>query len=1451
MATHDDLDINISQNEESELSEKEYSDILGLEGMAGGGEAALEETEEEKEEDIFAYVFAEHHGQKQRPAYRRYTYEDESEERQEAEINVTEHRENERKREDLFTNVSLDDDEQLDRDEDITSIPTETSKIQHIHTDFDEVAYSRPIDIMINRDEQIIHSELRILENIVQESTQIPMIEHRQNEGKLETLSINISLAEPDISAYESSIPLDQMENWKNSSISEREAVSNEKFNTAEYWNYLQTNVSEYAHSVQLENEQLYRDVEVAGISAVFSQYEPIYPEIGEEKAKNQIDNPIKSNEQIVHSEIQPTEVFVQESMQISIPEQYTSPNKIFRQEEMVEVFSYAKKQEENKTVVQSFESVKREPQQEIAQGQSEKTTRDVNIAGRSNAEGQKDTAAEQGKVDIEASIQAHELKEETAREFHTSVDIDNKITNVYEQGKTAVRSMSEDDLIAEGHRETEKYIKPVTLAVAMFASSSAISNIKSELEKTTKAVEETILLIEQGKLSLSDLNGKKKELAEKLKKLELPKETVHRIIRGRKDSYDLMVTQASLVDLDMRKQILEPKQREHLNSKQFFDMRKKETHELVALYFKNSKNEVLLKTDIMNLSVKDSKKLERSAKKNCLTSRDISAIRVARKLGNLKRARIAHGVTKTKAYIRTFYDLSRNMKDEMIDEGLQTISVSQKVSFASYSVIKAGIAAGRVSVQLINKIPAVRWIESKAIAGGKYVGKAVVQGIKEAGSVVTTPVKKAVTKVQNTAKTEIEKKVSKKTIAEIRKARAKATEKGKKAIVKAKKVAGGVKKGAKAVGKTTRIVSTPIRFIGSGVNKIISFLNAVKIKIAIGFLALAAAYMLLIAIMCMLIAIGSSSGEGIATTILSRDTTLVATMVNTLQGRIDAREAEAVELTETVKSPEVLGGRTIDRYGYQKEDGTWTDGYTITHVDKNGIQIASGANNSKDVIILIYLLMQADFDSYTNARDKLLLDMWDLMNPDCTYDESDIYTCSVGCETVYYACNDSATLTNTSYTYETASAMQGYIDEGVFFKESIKKNTYGDSYKSVCNGHDHGSSSTTVTTPSGCDNYAISLSGTSYTVTCNGHTINHGSKTTTGHPEAPSGCSDYTTTYSSGKYTLTCKGHTTSHTATSGSISTPTGCDSYSTSLSGTTYTTTCNKTGGSTHNHGSKTGTGEADVPSTDCDNYTVTYYCSGHSVEACFGHKDIEVSVTTIFMEQMFESNELPTSSTGAHYSSYWTRLSKFKSNTEAWNSGWTENYIAWANSLYNQNWTTLYGIDPLGGISMCARFTEEEIAVILAENGLTDRNNPQYRACYFALSKVGYPYSQALRDSGNAYDCSSLCYYAWAYAGKNITYEGSNTAAQEAKGLVNNGILVYDSTDSGSSYNQVNLQSGDLIFYSYENNDRYLDISHVAIYIGNGMVVEARGTAYGVVYREVPNISKIVLICRVRY
>ena len=52
----------------------------------------------------------------------------------------------------------------------------------------------------------------------------------------------------------------------------------------------------------------------------------------------------------------------------------------------------------------------------------------------------------------------------------------------------------------------------------------------------------------------------------------------------------------------------------------------------------------------------------------------------------------------------------------------------------------------------------------------------------------------------------------------------------------------------------------------------------------------------------------------------------------------------------------------------------------------------------------------------------------------------------------------------------------------------------------------------------------------------------------------------------------------------------------------------------------------------------------------------------------------------------------------------------------------------------------------------------------------------------------------------------------------------------------------MQPGDLIFYSYERNGRYKNISHVAVYVGNGMVVEAKGVAYGVTYNAVPNVGK---------
>ena len=128
----------------------------------------------------------------------------------------------------------------------------------------------------------------------------------------------------------------------------------------------------------------------------------------------------------------------------------------------------------------------------------------------------------------------------------------------------------------------------------------------------------------------------------------------------------------------------------------------------------------------------------------------------------------------------------------------------------------------------------------------------------------------------------------------------------------------------------------------------------------------------------------------------------------------------------------------------------------------------------------------------------------------------------------------------------------------------------------------------------------------------------------------------------------------------------------------------------------------------------------------------------------------------------------------------------------------------------------------------------------RVLEFALSKVGYPYSQALRDDGEHFDCSSFAYYAWRHAGVSISYQGSSTAAYEGKLCYENDWLVHYG----------DMQPGDLIFYSYETNGRFMDISHVAIYAGDGMVVEAANRRLGVVYRPIQGKGSIVMIGRPR-
>ncbi len=126
----------------------------------------------------------------------------------------------------------------------------------------------------------------------------------------------------------------------------------------------------------------------------------------------------------------------------------------------------------------------------------------------------------------------------------------------------------------------------------------------------------------------------------------------------------------------------------------------------------------------------------------------------------------------------------------------------------------------------------------------------------------------------------------------------------------------------------------------------------------------------------------------------------------------------------------------------------------------------------------------------------------------------------------------------------------------------------------------------------------------------------------------------------------------------------------------------------------------------------------------------------------------------------------------------------------------------------------------------------------RAVDLALTKLGTPYSQERRNQEGYFDCSSFTYWVYSQLGVSLQHGGSNTAASQARYIAESSLAVsYDS-----------LAPGDLVFYSFGVNNRYLNIDHVAIYAGDGCVVDASFSKKKVVYRPIYSTGNIVLCGR---
>jgi len=146
-------------------------------------------------------------------------------------------------------------------------------------------------------------------------------------------------------------------------------------------------------------------------------------------------------------------------------------------------------------------------------------------------------------------------------------------------------------------------------------------------------------------------------------------------------------------------------------------------------------------------------------------------------------------------------------------------------------------------------------------------------------------------------------------------------------------------------------------------------------------------------------------------------------------------------------------------------------------------------------------------------------------------------------------------------------------------------------------------------------------------------------------------------------------------------------------------------------------------------------------------------------------------------------------------------------------YRSMLMSMLGSDTLGDL------TPEQLANLF--NNLPEGENGA-KIVRLALSRLGHPYSQPLAGQGNYTDCSYLS--QWCH--KQIGISIPRTAAAQAEYCVNNGLTI----------RKEDLRPGDLIFFSSSRNGRFMNITHVAIYAGNGMIVDASSSRGEVVYRK---------------
>ena len=602
----------------------------------------------------------------------------------------------------------------------------------------------------------------------------------------------------------------------------------------------------------------------------------------------------------------------------------------------------------------------------------------------------------------------------DTQKEIQHSFRVNRDYISAASSGGEAIvnagKNLAEDreDMAYAGvHEIKQKTDIPYNILVTNGANAE-MRRLKHKYEHISYTTDNTRELLASQKLSLSDLKNEN-SLLTKLSQNGLTSNQIKEINLNREVIYTNITTRDSLLYFNSRNEgVFTTKELDLIDSGAIFNPTKAEHCEkIIAKYFANHENEILRKTGVTRLNEKNLNKLITEAPKLGLNDRDICLLKKLTETKKLQKLQTNFHTKHTLSVLRMVQKFREQVGDDLSNTGLDKI---QQVG--------NGVLLLKSIAQL--KIREASWVDNHTLKLQDRAKQAIEKRRRE----------KARTKSENQDKKQSTPKSTKENSKNTtQKASAEHKKDEKRKSTSSSKTKS--KKSSQAVKKTTKnkifdIISSPFELIPRAFCWVAEKITKIKAFFLAFVVAIILIYILSMFIASLFLTIGNLDVDTVAQTPLVDEKDMMD-MIEYVKNNENTTYNEAKQMgTTPPQNTYVDLNKKLYRYGSKSDSvpssDIWhnhstepiTGGYKIYYIDSSGKIIDNYNGITKDVICIATALLNNNYpmDEDSNLIDNtsltsLLDDIYSLIMPGIVSEESNIYYCAYGCDTMNYLCSD------------------------------------------------------------------------------------------------------------------------------------------------------------------------------------------------------------------------------------------------------------------------------------------------------------------------------------------------------------------------------------------------------------------------------------------------------------